>query len=132
MNREGHLLIAGTPSSLKCLEHELPPVALLLKLRLKCDAKLGRFGVHGRQADADRKQSHPAGAGISPAHLGDDADIRRLPPIFCVDADAWVLKDLEWPKPRRRRIPQCDVEPVPELVLVFRGEGGGTGAACVA
>jgi hypothetical protein len=95
----------------------------VLELGLERDAQLRRFGVDRCEANASGQQAHPASACVSSAYLCNDSDVRRLAPALRVDAHTGCLKDLDGPEAGWRGIPECHVQPMPELVLVFGTEG---------
>lgn len=95
----------------------------MLKLRLKGDAKLRSLVIDVGETLTTRNQSHPTGTGSLTVDDGDDANIRRQPPTLSVDAYTRMLKNVDWPQWRRRWVPERDVKPVPQALLIRSEEG---------
>jgi hypothetical protein len=84
---------------------------------------LRRLVVDVAKALTFRQQSHPARAGILPVHNSHDTYIGRLAPTLNQDANPRMLKYRDGPKRRRRRVPERDMQPLPQALLVRGDEG---------
>lgn len=123
VHSERDTAVARSRRGSQCLKHQWPAVSSVLKFRLQRDAELRSLGVDRRQADTNRQKAHPTCARIYPVHLGDDADVSGQAPVLGVDAYSRDLQHFDRTQPSWRRVPQGDVKPVPELVLISRAEG---------
>jgi hypothetical protein len=95
----------------------------LVILKLKGDAKLRSLVINVGETLTTWNQSNPTGAGSLTVDDGDDASIREQAPTLGVDPYTRVLKNVDWPKWRRRWVPERDVKPVPQALLI-RSEKG--------
>lgn len=95
----------------------------MLKLGLKCDTKLRSLVIDVGETLTVGNQPHPTSASRLTVHDGDHANVRRQAPTLCVDAYTRVLKNLDWPQWCRRWVPERDVKPVPQALLI-RSEKG--------
>ena len=122
MDGEGDLRMPGAGGAGECLAHQRLAVALVLELGLERDPQLGSDRIDRRQPRARGKHAHPAGSRIDAVDDRDDAAVGLTAPTLGIDAYGRRLEDLDRPQRRRRRIPQCHMEPVPQGVLIGRNE----------
>lgn len=118
MNRERHLPIPVLPSRRQRRLHHGLADASVLKHWLRRDAELRSLIINAGQTLTIRSQPHPTGADSLTVHDGDEAHLRGQTPALCIDAYTWVLKDLDWPQWRRRWVPESDMRPVPQALLI--------------
>jgi len=119
MHGQRNLPIAGRSSRGERCQQELAAVSLVLKRRLQRNAELWRALVYIRETNALRKQAHPARSDVVTVDHRHQPDVGGASPILCIDADLRSLQDLDRTESCGRRIPQGDVQPAPEAVLIL-------------
>lgn len=90
----------------------------VLILREQSYAQFWSVLIDRRRPNTRRQQTHPAGANVRAIYDCHNADVARLSPTFDVNANVRILKNFPRAQSGGRRIPQRDVEPIPELLLV--------------
>ena len=90
--------------------------------RVRARSPAGEWPHRPTPAPCRGKHAHPAGSRIDAVDDRDDAAVGLTAPALDIDAHGRRLEDLDRPQRRRRRIPQCHMEPVPQCVLIGRNE----------